>query len=482
MSTPAGRSPATGLVIRNPPQHNTSRSRSQPYTTPRRESPGHRSVSSQSPNYGNGLLSIQGSVNSLDSHDELPSWAGEGDASPPHDSNVYDAIGYDSHPAPRIQQSSSSASRSHQYPLYTPPGSDPSGASFSHPASLDVERTLHQYQLQGRRGDVHQFLQLNMDAKLSAMFLHVLKLEQAHTALHEAHVKLEQENAALNSELKEIKQLCQLAWHPSKAQMRLIRSLVRHYIVKPMASYNTLADHAKHYISQNASKLRLELYNTDQTVRVTLNTHINEVVNQMKSAFRKALFVACRNSTPLESFTRNMLDNYHLPAIPAETPVALLGTFAMMRRIALPLAQQSSNGRRGGDTGFWRAVENELENAYNTITGKDRNNDAEWISWSQTEIAGDHERFRGRRSSGRRSRRSGAATTGEEDTSFLFENTGENLDSGLTNVEPIDIPLSLGAAGQDLTSGDEDEEMGDGGDDVPSLTSMGDIAATIPYS
>lgn len=91
-----------------------------------------------------------------------------------------------------------------------------------------------------------------------------------------------------------------------------------------------------------------------------------------------------------------MLDNYHLPAIPADLPLSILGTFAMMvslfscacglaqthlyqRKIAEPLSKKAEGSQRG-DTGFWRAVEAELDRLYAIPdAGKDRNNGAFWI-------------------------------------------------------------------------------------------------------
>ncbi|OJT12066.1 hypothetical protein TRAPUB_11387, partial [Trametes pubescens] len=77
-----------------------------------------------------------------------------------------------------------------------------------------------------------------------------------------------------------------------------------------------------------------------------------------------------------------MLNKYHLPKVPSDTPVSLLGTLAMMRRIAEPLSKEaeSKKGKRrgGGDTGFWGAVEAELDTLYKVIKTDDRDKDG-WL-------------------------------------------------------------------------------------------------------
>jgi hypothetical protein len=79
----------------------------------------------------------------------------------------------------------------------------------------------------------------------------------------------------------------------------------------------------------------------------------------------------------LETFTKKIVQAYHLPTIPASPPQDIMACMALMvrsrshllfkmyhqclgqRKIAKPLLKKDS--QRGGDTGFWRDIEAELD-------------------------------------------------------------------------------------------------------------------------
>ncbi|KAJ2984764.1 hypothetical protein NUW54_g10387 [Trametes sanguinea] len=331
-------------------------------------------------------------------------------------------------------------------------------------ASGDLERAITRFRLERRRQDIYQFQELNTDAKLTMLFMHVLQVEETQATRSAEHT-------ALTTRLSSIEKLCAQAWQPSKAQVKLMRGLIRHYLVQPLSTYNSIADHAKRYIKTNPEKFRLELYITDPVVRVTVNTHISDLISQLKSTFRKAVFASCKSRTSLDSFARNMVDNYHLPAIPADVPLSILGTLAMMRRIAEPLAKKTSKSR-GGDTGFWRAVEAELDELYSTPgIGKDRDKDPKWIEWAERQVTDDHARFSTRRR-GRQSRRGNEASTTQEDVPVSLEH--ENIGDHGSPAVPDSPGSSVHAPF------DEDEEMSDGESaGLPQLNTFGDIASTI---
>ncbi|TBU25648.1 hypothetical protein BD311DRAFT_809025 [Dichomitus squalens] len=345
----------------------------------------------------------------------------------------------------------------------TPPFSVPAGAVGSvrrggPTRSLnlqDLEMMLRNFNLDSERQSVYEFDLLSLDSKVTVLFMHTRVLDNKLQRMNKA-------STDIKSQLEKILGLVQQAWQPSKAQSQLIRSLIRHFLVKPIASYNQISDYVKGYIKDHAARLRLGIYVEDQTVRVTLNAAISELTNQMKSAVRKAIFASCKRRIPLRSFCRNMLDNYHLPAIPAELPIAVLGTFALLRKIAEPLARHPTN-KGNGDTGFWREIEMELDRLYRTINSTDRVNDDAWIDWATEMVQDDEARFP---PTGAHS----MPTTRDEinDALSINVNTPENRD---VEMEPSDHGSSHGIGGQDFP-----EDTLDGDVDI---TTMGDIAATM---
>ncbi|KAI9065032.1 hypothetical protein FKP32DRAFT_1602623 [Trametes sanguinea] len=328
-------------------------------------------------------------------------------------------------------QPSGDAGLTARYTLYTPPAAQRgprSQGSSIRSAAVDLERAVTRLHLEHRRADFYAFQELGVDTKLDYIFLHLVKVEEMHTML-------ESQCTSLADRLSDIEKLCQVAWQPSKAQTKLIRSLIRHYLVKPLSSYNLLPAAIKSYIKEHPDKFRLDLYLTDPTVRITLNMHITDLASQMKSTFRKA------------------------------------------RKIAEPLSKKAE-GSRGGDTGFWRAVEAELDRLYNLPeAGKDRNNGPFWIAWAKAQIDEDHARTANGRV-GRRSRRANVASD-DDDVSVALGTGGqhpENLDSGLMSpglpsANDIEVPPLQ-----------EDEDMDDGEDSLPPLNTVGDVASTVTIS
>ncbi|KAI0629204.1 hypothetical protein C8Q77DRAFT_1161385 [Trametes polyzona] len=316
----------------------------------------------------------------------------------------------------------------------------------------DIEVMLRAMSLDAERGTVLRFNQMHVNEKLTVLFMHVLRLSHdiKEVALHAVDT---------DRRLDHIENLSQRAWQPSKAQNKLFRSLVRHFLIKPISSYQTLPEYIKNYIVDNAKKLRLGLYLVDKTVKATVNECINDITTQMKSAFRKAVFASCNNKIPLHSFARNMVDNYHLPAIPADIPVAILGTMALMREIAEPLAKQPNSKK--GDTGFWSGVQEELDNLYETFKSNDRYSNPEWLRWASDKVKEDARRFPVGRG------RFAAATREELDQALGSSGNPENRD--------VDI---LGNGDGASHNGDQDMDEEDMDGDV-ELSAMGDVAATV---
>ncbi|KAI9068130.1 hypothetical protein FKP32DRAFT_1672527 [Trametes sanguinea] len=478
MSVPHGQLPAaTDLVVRNQPQRALNTARTAPYHVPAR----HTSPTTNIPGgmwsedfaTDTGPLSAGAAPSDTEGGRSWPA-VGSGGASLSASSSLSSLDDPANGGSLFASQPSGDAGLAARYPLYTPPPAAQRGptrlqGTSARSVAVDLERAVTRLHLEHRRAEFYGFQELGVNAKLDYVFLHLVKVEEMHSSL-------EAQCASLADRLTDIEKLCQVAWQPSKAQIKLVRSLTRHYLVKPLSSYNLLPAAVKSYIKEHPDKFRLELYLTDPTVRITMNMHITDLASQMKSTFRKAVFASCKNQVSLESFTRNMLDNYHLPAIPADLPLSILGTFAMMRKIAEPLSKKAE-GSRGGDTGFWRAVKAELDRLYSLPEAdKDRNNGPFWINWAKAQIEEDHARTANGRV-GRRSRRANVAS--DDDVSMALGTDGqapENLDSGLMN------PGSPSANDIELPPLQEGEDMDDGEEPLSPLNTVGDVASTIPAS
>ncbi|KAI0633448.1 hypothetical protein C8Q77DRAFT_1073310 [Trametes polyzona] len=328
-------------------------------------------------------------------------------------------------------------------------------------ASLDLRLTLasqltmiRSHDLDGEHAEIRRFAQMSADEKLVMLLIRVLSLQGDLKQLSLCTTRLE-------PRLLRVEELTQQAWRPSKAQVSVICSLIRHFLVKPISNYNSLPTYVKSYVKDNTAKLRLGIYLKDQTVKVTLNMVISELSSQMKSAFRKAVFASCRKKIPLSSFARNILDNYHLPAIPAEIPLHTLGTLAFLCRIAEPLAKKANTS--GGDTGFWRQVEVELNDLYDTFGSRDHVHGAEWIQWATEMAAGDRERF---------------PTIGGRFSAATREELDHVLGTGHSRRENQDVDILND--GEDMASNQGEQEITDEDMDGDiEVGAMGDLSATV---
>ncbi|CDO69728.1 hypothetical protein BN946_scf184687.g13 [Trametes cinnabarina] len=260
---------------------------------------------------------------------------------------------------------------------------DPSGVLLPH----ELESLISMFHLDAQRNMVRDFSKMSTDQKLVVLFMQQLRLENQIGALGG-------DITALEPRFAHIEQCTALAWQPSKAQMlctqKLCRSFVRHYLAKPLSSYVNIGNLVR-YIRKNAERMRLRIYCEDMTARVTLNHYIDDQCSQLKSAFRKSIFKSCKNKIPLASFGRNVLNNYHIPIVPEEVPIPVLGTLALLREIADPLSKKKN--LKGADTGFWTTVEEHLKKLYNDLETKGRVTDEKWLEWAREMIKKDAAKF-----------------------------------------------------------------------------------------
>ncbi|KAI0751706.1 hypothetical protein C8Q80DRAFT_1268903 [Daedaleopsis nitida] len=233
----------------------------------------------------------------------------------------------------------------------------PSATSAGRSGVVDLEQLMFKFNIGSQlKLTVYSYVQMPLDDKLNALFMLLLRIES----------KVEKHDKALNDmnrHMGKIKKLCALAWTPSPAQ--------------------------ESYIKEHAKEMRLGLWYEDDTVKATLTKILHDLASQMKSSFRKAIFTSCETSVPLKSFAKNMFGNYHAPQVLKEIPCISLATFAMFRKITLPLSKKKNTS--GSDTGFSKEVEKELDRLWCEY-GNDHNN-GKWLEWIETMINEDERQF-----------------------------------------------------------------------------------------
>ncbi|KAI0739793.1 hypothetical protein C8Q80DRAFT_1274813 [Daedaleopsis nitida] len=324
----------------------------------------------------------------------------------------------------------------------------PSGATSSARTGLaDLELLFTKFNINSQlRPTVYSYAQMPPDDKLNALFMLLLRVES----------KVEKHDKAVNDinrHMNKIKKLCALAWVPSPAQEKLCHALTRHYLVKPIGSYTSIPKLVKSYIKDHAKEMRLGLWYEDDTVKATLTKLLHELASQMKSLFRKAIFTSCKKSVPLKSFAKNMFENYHAPKVPSDIPRISLATFAMLHEIALPLSRQKN--QKGSDTGFWKAVEAELDRLWREF-GKNRN-DQKWLEWIKMMINADEKQFNpsGRSRSQRMTCHRGQRRDSSLDPDSAESEPGEPIEDN-NHGEHIDNDFGINDVNADTILGQSD--------------------------
>ncbi|KAJ7110947.1 hypothetical protein C8R44DRAFT_742721 [Mycena epipterygia] len=237
-----------------------------------------------------------------------------------------------------------------------------------------------------QRRAVHSFAKLDTDDRMTTLFVHTLQNEAKLNTLLTALTDTDKTLSTLRTFMNE-------TWNMTDNQEKLLKGLLRHYLIMPLSSYQNIAGHVQSYILKHLASLHLDLYKTDPTVKETVNGFLSAQINNIKSSFRKIVFASVTKKTGLNSFARKTIETYHLPAVPDNPPQDVLATFALMRAIADPLIITVADpGRpRGGDTGFWTKVEDKLEELYSDY-GDDRKS-PNWLEWETKVIAADKARY-----------------------------------------------------------------------------------------
>ncbi|KAF7362404.1 SWIM-type domain-containing protein [Mycena venus] len=327
-----------------------------------------------------------------------------------------------------------------QYPAYNSSSSSGYGMPFAPVHNFESSRRLPalttvvnideistEYGLDSaQRKSAHNFAKLTSEDHAVTLFLRLLRMEKQNNNFEE---KLE----AIETHMKTIGAYCMESWKPSKQQHKLLKSLLKHYMIRPITSYNNLVPIVETYVYDHAKQLRLELYKQDPTVKTVVNEVIAMENGNVRSAIRKAVWTSVKEKTDLETFSKKIVGGYHLPTKPTNPPKDIMACLALMRKIARPLAKKENT--RGADTGFWTNLEGELDVLFDK-NGNDRSN-PKWREWEQAIINEDNAVYL------RRAPESNARTQEEIDATLLA--ASGSIDPAATGSAPP-----------------EDEEDGDG--------------------
>ncbi|KAJ7892575.1 hypothetical protein B0H14DRAFT_2560286 [Mycena olivaceomarginata] len=101
------------------------------------------------------------------------------------------------------------------------------------------------------------------------------------------------------------------------------------------------------------------------------------------------IFVLVQEKKPLVTFSKKIINMYHLPAIPHSPPQDIMTCFALLREVARLLVAKTF--ARGEDSKFWSNLKEELDNLFEK-KGSNRGN-LEWLEWEQQVIQQDYNRY-----------------------------------------------------------------------------------------
>ncbi|KAF8056913.1 hypothetical protein FPV67DRAFT_631565 [Lyophyllum atratum] len=182
--------------------------------------------------------------------------------------------------------------------------------------------------------------------------------------------------------------------HVDEVQQKILKRVIRHHLIQPQRSYDSIRQAVIAYIQSNATTLKLDSYVTNSSTRVAIEKYLVAQVRGLKAQLRAHIWKSVDNPLDLEKFAKKIVATHHLPEVPDIIPNNILASFALMRTIAVPLVPSSKTKelKKKNTTGFWRTLETELEELY-ARNGADRTSEA-WTSWEKEIINADRAKYR----------------------------------------------------------------------------------------
>ncbi|KAJ6447714.1 hypothetical protein C8R45DRAFT_948387, partial [Mycena sanguinolenta] len=122
--------------------------------------------------------------------------------------------------------------------------------------------------------------QLDSEDCVLMMFLCILCAEQQHK-------KVEARLTGIQNQLEGVVQFCTESWKPLEEQKKLLKSLLWHYIIRPITSYSNLIKIVESYILDHTRQLHLGLYRDDPTVKAVVHKLLMKENRALCSVMRK---------------------------------------------------------------------------------------------------------------------------------------------------------------------------------------------------
>ncbi|KZT19675.1 hypothetical protein NEOLEDRAFT_1183222 [Neolentinus lepideus HHB14362 ss-1] len=215
----------------------------------------------------------------------------------------------------------------------------------------EVDKFVNEFGIPEHRNGVHHFSQMTPEQQMVALFCGLMRNRANFDDIKDRLTMVEDK---INVTDKKVS----MNWELPPPQQTIIRKLVRHYLIQPQNAYGVVPGQVGTYLYDRGETVRMQLYKQDAAVREITDVFIRKQFNENKSSFRKAIFASVKDGVCLDDFAAKIVPSYHLPAIPKPIPRRILGALAMLRDVAAPLVDME--GRRGGDTGFWKNVDKKL--------------------------------------------------------------------------------------------------------------------------
>ncbi|KAI0269102.1 hypothetical protein BC834DRAFT_967760 [Gloeopeniophorella convolvens] len=254
---------------------------------------------------------------------------------------------------------------------------------------------------------------------------------------------LERNQNGTTEMIKSIQDNTRARWKLNPEQASVLKQLVRHWLISPVNSYNTIINKMEKWLRNNAADA-LELPQYDH-----------------RSNMRKKIFASITGKTKqsLKRFSDKLIHKYYRGHKPDTLMrMAIKAQLALARVIALPLTKKKNETR--ADTGFWTSMNEKLA-GLRKENGSDRT-DPKWLQWYEEIINKDKETFSRARRNGNGSDSNGAnGNDGDANGGNGNENDGgsqrRNRRGGGSNSS--DEEGSIGAIGRTILSREDERAM-----------------------
>ncbi|KAI0260097.1 hypothetical protein BC834DRAFT_973702 [Gloeopeniophorella convolvens] len=273
---------------------------------------------------------------------------------------------------------------------------------------------------------------------------------------------LERNQNGTTEMIKSIQDNTRARWKLNPEQASVLKQLVRHWLISPVNSYNTIINKMEKWLRNNAADaLELPQYEYDQVIQEAVRQFVNQDQHSHRSNMRKKIFASITGKTKqlLKRFSDKLIHKYYRGHKPDTLMrMAIKAQLALARVIALPLTKKKNKTR--ADTGFWTSMNEKLA-GLRKENGSNRT-DPKWLQWYKEIINKDKETFSRARRNGNGSDSNGAnGNDGDANGGNGDENDSSsqrrNRRGGGSNSS--DEEGSIGAIGRTILSREDERAM-----------------------